>query len=142
MNRVVKLASSIGILVMLIAVGGGVPTAIAQQAPWRTVVVLSCPASDADGRTGVLLYHDGVAIGYSGELRCTPFGVTTSFIVTPSSAGVPNGFRSGVSVLGIFGQTVKVCNFFYLTSPPFGHDLQCIRSRINFVILKVYYPTH
>lgn len=122
MNRVVKLASSIGILVMLAVVVGGLPTAAAQQAPntWRTKIDIECALADnlvAIAIAGIYIYHDfsEPPLGF-GSVSCRDHQRTNYvYVYSPYSRGVPNGYFGSVRInlLGLTGCGIscKSCTF-------------------------------
>jgi len=117
MNRLVKLASAIGILVMFIVVLGGVPTATAQDYVYITSVRIECnslPFLAYYAGGGLLLGHSGTHLGWTGEMRCgdiPPYPYEkTYFVQTTASQGIPNDYKITVSVW-LAGIRIKTCPF-------------------------------
>jgi len=84
---------------------------------WVTHASLQCfPIGRAiAGPTAVLLYHNGVYIGATGEMRCnSSMGpeVAYSVAMTPYSDGIPNGWRAGIRVeqIGCLGCGITICS--------------------------------
>jgi len=128
-NRLVKLASSIGILVMLAVVVGGVPTATAQQAPntWRTKIDIECALDDnllATAKAGIYIYHDfsELPLGF-GSVSCRDHQRTNYvYVYSPYSRGVPNGYYGSVRISLVISS--KSCTFrgdFGPSEYGFGH---------------------
>jgi len=115
-------ATIAGIILVLMVAVVGLPTATATaheptQHMWVTHARLECfPLGRAiAGPTAVLLYHNGVYIGATGEMRCnSSMGpeVAYSVAMTPYSDGIPNGWRAGIRVeqIGCLGCGTSVCS--------------------------------
>jgi hypothetical protein len=168
MNGFVKLAASIGILVMFTVVVGGVPAATAQQAPnyWVTRVRLGC-SPDASAGTAVLLSHNDLYIGASHTMKCEGrYGAVGlvwahAWAVTPYSAGEPNKWKAGVRVcfpgacilVKPFPNTIATCTWISSTIPsmdtcrgrsPFSSEFAVLVIEAPFAIhcpsLSMYCP--
>jgi len=149
-NILVKLASSIVMLVMLIVVVGGVPTASARTPTyWFTKVDYSCDKIRSflidTGAFRFQFLHDNSPLIRTLVFSCHR-NFNYMFVITPYSAGIPNmysgtinlysgpiSFRS-CSVSGLISATAPVIS---LTARTF---LSCGNGVLGYMYVTIYPP--